>query len=96
VSKYLHFHRPLVPVFDSYAAAAAERLCPEIGRGKASYEAHACRVLHLQNRVTRYLAENPVAGDDDPPTVKQIDAFLLAVYPRLFPPRSTARAANDG
>ncbi len=75
-SKYLHFHAPCVPVYDSYAVNHAKDLrkrteyadlvleCPTLTADYARY----CRALWAASRTTGY----------EDLTVKELDAILLS------------------
>lgn len=76
-SKYLHFHRPVVPLIDTYADRVVRRLtarreladAPALRPGyEPRYHAYMVRFLHL-------LGQARQAGHD--PTVKELDYYVL-------------------
>jgi len=82
VSKYLHFHAPLVPVYDSRAAAALRRLCPwrkdmRVFDMPAEAEKEYGR---FAMRFWRLYEEARAARDNV--TVKRLDYYLLKEYER--------------
>jgi len=63
VSKYLHCHIPLVPIFDSVAAKYAPKLCrfnssmyleESPNRSDLTYYKHCCRVLQLSKELRQF------------------------------------------
>ncbi len=76
VSKYLHFHRPLVPIYDSFAAKTISRLAGRApgGTGYKSREAdpafcdYVAKFERLMGRL-RQVGERP--------TVRELDYFVI-------------------
>ena len=78
VSKYLHFHRPLVPIYDSVASSALKKLVPwqkcfDDGSvdppGDEKYRRYVMRLWQLNGQAIK-------AGVD--PTVRELDRYLFA------------------
>lgn len=78
-SKYLHFHRPVVPIYDEYARQKINRLVrwessyepfPLPPHGDLDYWRYSVRFFRIYNACRQ-------AGIDA--TVKELDAFLWAV-----------------
>ena len=79
VSKYLHFHCPIVPIYDSYAVANLRRLVrwndalnvvPHIAEADDEYSTYVLRFFDLYSRMR-------AARLDPKPTVRRIDRFLV-------------------
>jgi hypothetical protein len=77
VSKYLHFHNPLTPIYDSYSAWSLERLVPDsetirfpvtAAQADEQYAQHVARFLSLYSRVSQKRSDL---------TVKNLDHYLV-------------------
>jgi hypothetical protein len=85
VSKYLHFHRPIVPIYDSVAAAALNKLLPwrqafDCGQ-LVDEEDELYRQYVMQLRQLNGAAVH--AGLS--PATRELDEYLLCEADRLFP-----------
>ncbi len=78
-SKYLHFHHPAVPIYDSYAAGSLARLVPwstaavpfdRTPEGDAEYSNYCARLFCLYSACRRSDVET---------TIKTLDAYLSQV-----------------
>jgi hypothetical protein len=85
VSKYLHFHRPIVPIYDSVAAEALNKLLPwrkAFDCGKlVEEEDELYRQYVMQLRQLNGAAVH--AGLT--PALRELDWYLLCEADRLFP-----------
>lgn len=83
VSKYLHFHRPVVPVYDSIVADAIPRLV----RWTSELEVVPCSEYYdreYYRYVMRFwhLSQQVLAKPGTAPTVRQLDHYVLYVAER--------------
>lgn len=79
VAKYLHFHCPIVPIYDRFAVQSLKRLVrwrrsldviPGIKQADFQYRRYALRFLHLYTLMR-------AAGLQPEPTVRRLDRFLV-------------------
>lgn len=86
VSKYLHFHAPVVPLYDQYAAACLRDWYPwrtviapvvPIGKIDGVYWQHCVRVANVVDEWTRLKLDKPPIG---PPTARNIDSYALVCW----------------
>lgn len=79
VSKYLHFHCPIVPIYDAFAVRTLRRLVrwrgdlavvPPTPAADEEYRCYTLRFLHLYLRMR-------AAGLHPRPSVRRVDRFLV-------------------
>lgn len=79
-SKYLHFHRPIVPIYDSEARRALRRLVPlkrDRARPKLDKDPYRIFVMRLRE-LNRQAIE-----DHEQPTIRELDQYLMAEAKRM-------------
>ncbi len=73
-SKYLHFHVPIFPIYDSRANATIKKIIggsiknPKL-LGDKRYSKFCCKIIFLYNIIKQQIGENP--------TLRQIDTYLV-------------------
>lgn len=81
VSKYMHFHNPVVPIYDSIAAAKLPRIVPwkkELAVFDMPQDADENYGRHVMRFYRLYLVV-AAASAGLPPTVKYLDNYLLGM-----------------
>jgi hypothetical protein len=69
-SKYLHYHLPVIPIYDSISNAAFRNLAPPVTRGTGVYQGHLQRFKHVFVSLT-------AVGEFEPVNARTIDDFVL-------------------
>lgn len=80
VSKYLHFHRPCVPIYDSYSEQALSRFRTDAVAAAPFAYVKKSMYRSYYEHVLSFAAAMASARDEAglKPTVKEMDAFLLS------------------
>lgn len=80
VSKYLHFHSPAIPIYDSIASSAIKkfvRWTAELACFKTPSEADSEYAWYAQRFLRLYDVAREALRPESTPTVKHLDYFLL-------------------
>jgi hypothetical protein len=94
VAKYLHFHHPIVPLYDSYAAASLAKLVPW-DAAEIPFPLQSGADREYWDFCTRFLRLYQACRDADlAVTVRGLDTFLWQV-PQVAPSKTKVTDAAD-
>jgi hypothetical protein len=69
-SKYLHYHAPTIPIYDSISDAAFRALAGPVPRGTDVYRGHLVRFESIFTRLR-------LTGQFEPVNARTVDDFVL-------------------
>ena len=96
VAKYMHFHNPVVPIYDGNAAEVVWNMVPQRSIERDGVKVSDVADLYFPGYVRRLLSlYHLIAAQDIPVSVRSLDYYLIWEHDRLVAGPATEEKIND-